>query len=98
MNREYAKMCVGPGWQGLVNELFDFAEKENFQVTEVKEKFGSLRIYTDFLSEEQDKVLAELENRSFTMCEGCGVAAEAKTVRGWITVLCASCRSINDAL
>jgi len=98
MNKEYAKMCVGQGWHGLVDEAFDLAEKENFQVTQIKEKYGSLRIYTDFLSEEQDKALTKLENRSFTMCQGCGVAAEAKTVRGWITVLCDSCRKINDAL
>lgn len=91
-------MCVGHGWHGLVDELFDFAEKENFQVTQIKEKYGSLRIYADFLSEEQDKVLNELENRSFTMCEGCGVPAKAKTVRGWISVLCDQCRKINNAL
>jgi len=98
MNREYAKMCVGHGWHGLVDELFDLAEKENFQVTQVKEKFGSLRIYADFLNEEQDKILSDLERRSYTMCEGCGVPAKAKTVGGWINVLCDSCRSINNVL
>jgi hypothetical protein len=47
MNKEYAKMSVGPGWHSLVNELFDLAEKENFTVAQVKEKYGILRIYID---------------------------------------------------
>jgi len=88
MNREYAKMCVGHGWYGLVDELFDLAEKENFQVTQVKEKYGSLRIYADFLNEEQDKILSDLERRSANMCEICGKAGEMISRGGWLKTRC----------
>jgi hypothetical protein len=88
MNREYAKMSVGPGWHGLVDELFDLAEKENFQVAQVKEKFGSLRIYADFLKQGQDKILSDLERRSANMCEICGKAGEMISRGGWVKTRC----------
>ena len=87
-DREYAKMCVAPGWHSLVNELFDLAEKENFQVTQVKEKYGSLRIYADYLNEEQDKILSDLERRSSAICEVCGKAGEMISRAGWLKTRC----------
>ena len=97
-SREYAKQCVGNGWHGLVDELFDLAEKEDFTVTDVKEKFGTLRIYADFLSEKADKLLQDLENRSHTMCECCGQPAEQRTKGGWVKTICIPCEEINRVL
>ena len=97
-DREYAKMCVGAGWHGLVDELFDLAEKEDFTVTDVKEKFGTLRIYADSLSEEDDKVLADLERRSCTMCECCGAPSNLQSHHGWLKNICKPCMEINHVL
>ncbi len=87
-DREYSKRCVAPGWEGLIDELFDVAEKENFTVAQVKEKYGSLCIYTDGLSKDvYDKIL-NLERRSATMCEICGEVGELVSRGGWLKTRC----------
>lgn len=94
-DREYAKMCVGNGWHSLVDEAFDLIEKEpKVTVDQVKEKFGSLRIYTSGGSDTLQDKLLELEVRSTTMCEDCGVPAESKRVSGWVRTICKSCEDI----
>ena len=47
--------CVGPGWAPYVKRVVEFVEKSEGKViiTQVKEKFGGLRIY--FAVENDDK-------------------------------------------
>jgi hypothetical protein len=87
-DREYAKKCVAPGWHSLVNELFDLAEKENFTVAQVKEKYGTLRIYVDGASEDVYKMIDDLERRSATMCEICGEVGELVNRGNWVKTRC----------
>jgi hypothetical protein len=87
-DREYAKKCVAPGWHSLVNELFDLAEKENFTVAQVKEKYGTLRIYANGASEDVYKMIDDLERRSSTICEACGKSGERIIRGGWIKTRC----------
>jgi hypothetical protein len=87
-DREYAKKCVAPGWHSLVNELFDLAEKENFTVAQVKEKYGILRIYVDDANMEMHIKIDNLERRSATMCELCGKAGELVSRGNWLKTRC----------
>jgi hypothetical protein len=87
-DREYAKKCVAPGWHSLVNELFDLAEKENFTVAQVKEKYGILRIYVDDANMEMHNKIDKLERRSSAICEVCGKAGEMISRGGWLKTRC----------
>jgi hypothetical protein len=88
ITRENALNSVGTGWSGLVTEAYDYLEThQNIKVIQVKEKFGGLRIYTDVYDEEADKLIINLETRSFTICEVCG--RDGKLRGGsWCQTLC----------
>ena len=88
VTRDYAKRCVYSGWHSLVDELFDLAEKENFTVVQVKEKFAALRIYVSDASEMIYKQITDIEIRSSGMCEICGKAGETVTIGGWLKTRC----------
>jgi len=86
--REYSKKCVAAGWHGLVDELFDLVEKEKFEVAQVKEKYGSIRIYVNGANEDVYKMIDDLERRSSTICEVCGKSGERVSRGGWIKTRC----------
>lgn len=59
----------------------------SFQVTQVKEKFGTLRYYYDGGDKQINRLVNEAEKASETTCEVCG--AEGKTRgKGWYVTLC----------
>ena len=62
------------------------------EIIQVKEKYGSLRIYTDYATEEQWRALQEFENKSFTICETCGKEGASQNKGGWIKTECEDCR------
>lgn len=64
---------------------------KGFQVLQVKEKFGSLRIYTNFSDEYVDGILDMVESISYKTCEHCGNAGTPND-SGWIVTLCVDCR------
>jgi hypothetical protein len=87
--REGGLSSVGEGWAGLVNEAFDKLEKltDHVVIDQVKEKYGGLRIYTSPYHDEFEKVIQELEVRSFTICEDCGKPGALRG-GGWYRTLC----------
>ena len=44
ISRRDAKKMVGPGWSKILDKLYD-VKPRNVYVMQVKEKFGSLRVY-----------------------------------------------------
>lgn len=70
------------GWFSLLNNLFRdihqwFAENqgtvpEEFQVLQVKEKYGSLWVYISAAPMEIHNMIDEAEKRSYYICEVCG--------------------------
>ena len=101
-DREYAKQCVGNGWHGLIDEAYDLLEPHEIQVTQVKEKFGQLRIYTGIMTAEVADVLDEkiwaIEERSMSVCESCGQPSTLQSRVGWLKSICNTCKDINDVL
>jgi len=102
-----AKASIGPGWQHLVQALFDHVEHDkkwnpksgfaHLVVTQVKEKFGDLRIYFHTKGAGQggyDRVegfvdaLCAISRRT---CEACGARGRTRNDRGWILTLCDVC-------
>lgn len=87
--REDALISVGSGWAQLINRVFDklASIKGTVKIVQVKEKFGGLRIYTDYGNVELDKVIHDVGIESVTTCEQCGIAGK---IRGdsWYKTLC----------
>ena len=105
---------VPDGWSGIVMEFVvklrellseDLAEGEKsaFQVLQLKEKFGTIRLYYGFTSEEEgveEKVKSlvnNLELESGSVCLDCGSRDEVEqTNTGWIATLCKKCREKRE--
>jgi hypothetical protein len=84
---------TGPGWFDLIAEL-DEALREiypDYTILQVKEKFGTLRYYTNGVPSELFEIfrarINEAETKSTTICEECGEPGTS-TSYGWIRVLC----------
>lgn len=92
---------VGDGWLPLIKQLcIDITveleklpkeERIKFQVSQVKEKFGSLRFYADavFYGPIND-LISKAEKDSESICEICGAPGKIKS-GGWLKALCDSC-------
>lgn len=87
------------GWYQLILELDENigSIEPNYQVDQVKEKFGGLRFYYDWMSvnddslELIDKLVDAAEKKSYTICEVCGVSDSTVTPienRYWVKTLC----------
>lgn len=84
-----AQQYVGPGWAGLITELFLLTSEYDGDVHQIKEKFGSLRWYCGGSGEYLDKV-EEICDRSYHVCEDCGAPGKQRE-GGWIKTLCEEC-------
>lgn len=90
------------GWLSLLDPIYYFiksynsSHSEHIEVLQIKQKFGGLRIYTNFHTEELDKLIEEAEKKAYNTCEWCGstknVTTKPKRVSGWILTLCEKCR------
>lgn len=97
----------GDGWEKIIREAAEKLEPlilayrkeypdESFpHASQVKEKFGTLRFYMTWETEEMAKIIEEAERKSFETCEDCG--KEGKLRRGgWLMTLCDDChRKVN---
>lgn len=64
---------------------------KGFEFTQIKEKFGGLRVYTNFIpSPELRGAISVAEITSYTVCEFCGAPGEERP-GGWVKTLCDSC-------
>lgn len=91
-------MCFGfecgKGWYNLIDELCqkikDTNPPEDFEIIQVKEKFGTLRVYTNYSTKEIEELITEAENKSAVTCEVCGDVGK-ETGDYWIRTLCEKC-------
>lgn len=84
-----------PGWIGIVERLSAALEPivvqlPDWQVSQVKEKFGGLRFYADCSSEEADRIITAAERESVRTCQDCGAPGERRGTQ-WIWTLCDAC-------
>lgn len=88
----------GPGWLPLIYELFGFLEDlqrtsgKAVRVSQVKEKFGSLRVYMgcdNALSDDVDLLETLFESLSVRVCDVCGSPGRIeKTKGGYVCTRC----------
>lgn len=62
------------------------------KVEQVKEKFGTLRFYTNFHNECVEKLIDEACAASEVTCEKCGEAGTLGAKGYWISVRCPACK------
>ena len=85
---------VSDGWYNLIYEmckhLAHLAELEASPVifSQIKEKFGGLRAYTEGSTELQDIVINYYEDRSYRVCETCGDDGQIRNSKFWLRTLC----------
>ena len=89
------------GWFDLLWQLCEDIEKlnppEDFEVTQVKEKFGGLRFYVCVATEEIFDRIAQAEDDSYKTCEACGSTENVTSERSWVITLCSNCRGKHYA-
>jgi len=98
---------TGDGWYDLIDKMcaditaYVAAKKAelgdifpNIEFFQVKEKFGILRVYTNYHNEEVDQIVQGAATRSRTTCSNCG-SPEAKNshIAHWIHTYCTPCRN-----
>lgn len=92
----------GKGWYKLLDPIFEYVEKYNNEVAkgeeekitflQIKEKFGGLRVYTNFVTDELRELIDKAEDESYKTCEICGSVEDVGTAyEGWLVTECHSC-------
>lgn len=89
----------GKGWYPLIEPIFNYIEEYNkdkkeedkIEILQVKEKFGGLRFYTNFYTDDLRKLIREAESKSYTTCELCGTTDNIGYTSGYILTICEDC-------
>jgi len=88
----------GKGWHPIIERLFDEISKlnppEQFEITQVKEKYGVLTVYADCSSDEVEALIDKAEAESAKTCEDCGQPGTLTKRHGWYRTLCPSCACV----
>ena len=95
----------GNGWKDLLTPIIDYVneynkdkkEEEKIEFIQIKEKYGGLRVYTNFGTKELFDLIEKAEEESYDVCEDCGTRENVgfKT-NGWLRTLCLDCAK-NEA-
>lgn len=90
---------LGKGWKDLIlNSLPELSkivkerEIKDFSISQIKEKFGGLRIYYSPRDEEVQNFVEKLENKCDKTCEICGADNAVIRNGGWVRTLCDNCQ------
>ena len=86
---------IGKGWMPLLIELIDKIqmlvnnnpEYADVEILQVKEKYGSLRVYLNYYYKEIEELIQEYEEKSCYMCGECGGKGEIRNINNWYTAL-----------
>ena len=93
----------GEGWYPLIIELLDQLQEisdreEEFdvEVLQVKEKFGELRVYVNYETDEITELIDKYAQRSRITCEVCGETGSMLNYHGWLYVGCEKHIRLSD--
>lgn len=84
---------TGKGWDSIIIKLDEELAKidPNYEVHQVKEKFGGLRYYCSLDAHpEASQRIREAEKEASVTCEDCGALGTLRT-GGWMRTLCDKC-------
>jgi hypothetical protein len=87
--------ACGDGWfillWALCLEIDKLKPDEDFRFTDVKEKFGTLNVYCNFVDPEIDRLIEAVERKSAKVCESCGEDGRLLEESHWISCRCERC-------
>lgn len=92
----------GDGWSDIIKEAMALLNDHNEQlerpieITQIKEKFGRLRIYLSASDEVTDKIIKEAYAKCAVTCEQCGEPGTLTEIGYWLQTLCPKCYGIKD--
>lgn len=97
-NIAYGFQC-GDGWFNLIDELCRKIQEHCDSIasahtcrqvvaTQVKEKFGCLRFYTNNSCSDVDQIIYDAEVKSQKICEVCGEEGKIISKGGWLMCRC----------
>ena len=88
----------GNGWLPLLIPILEYILKYNEEhpgseitITQIKEKYGELRVYVDHGTDELYDLIDDATEKSCWICEECGKPGETKEVHGWLYTRCDEC-------
>ena len=82
---------VGPGWSNILFDLHRNLVKvsPDYDIGQIKEKFGGLRVYLDNgWGEEVEALIDAATARAAETCEVCGLPGKLRDNRSWLKTLC----------
>jgi hypothetical protein len=95
------------GWYHLIDDVCDIISthieytypieiQEQMTISQIKEKFGTLRFYMNHEDDHMHGVITMAELYSSHVCEVCGNLGHTLNVRGWVQTLCDVCLAKNQ--
>lgn len=89
---EFSPDSLGKGWEDILKRLYDDLVLLGWDTTllQHKEKFGGLRFYIGYGSDEIFNRINEAEAESIRTCQNCGKPGHPRE-GGWILTLCDEC-------
>jgi hypothetical protein len=95
----YIGFDCGDGWKQIIWSLFSqlellsvaFASVEPFEVEQVKQKFGELRVYTNWSTDKIEAAIEAARLLSRKTCEICGQSGILFVSDGWWATRCVTC-------
>ena len=96
MLQKCVEIYMYSGWYELVKktlqEIKDIIYPYSINITQIKQKFGGLRIYYDECPKEKkeqiDNIIKKAERESFDICEITGKPGKTRSLNGWRVTLC----------
>ncbi len=78
---------------GEVDADEDADSELSVEFVQVKEKFGALRIYTNFGDDAIDSMISLATRMSQLTCDTCGCPGKTVGIKGWYHTLCDTCHT-----
>lgn len=99
MNREnlgaLGTLCdisIQPGWVGIIERLYErfmmLPEERRPVIVQIKEKFGTLRVYVQTVDPDVDAPIKIAEAESARACQVCGCRGRMRKIGRWYATLC----------
>ena len=108
-NLMYFGFECSDGWFDIIYELSKKIERiaetmkadglpedEIPMVSQVKEKFGTLRFYMSNTTSEIQDLISQCEQSSAQACEQCGKPGTLRRTNGWFLTVCEKCEVSDD--
>ena len=91
---------VPKGWYPLLDAMFEEIDAEIARdpsswiaLDQVKEKYGTLRVYFTGGNDKIDSIVERYEERSAVTCERCAGEDPTQSREGWVKTLCPACQN-----